>query len=253
MCLFSVIYQTIPGCPVLVLANREESPDRPSSLPEIRTSQHANGIWLGGTDLKAGGTWLGINRGGLVVAVTNRRKSEVPAHPKSRGLLCRELLEQGTLGNAETEFLRQWNAERFAGFNLILISRDRGLVVSAADALEIQSIPPGIHAITNGAWNDPSDRRIHRVLELLNDFAAPCPPLEEWVSEATAICGLGEESGGDAICIPCTMGWGTVSSSIIALTDDPQNARYLHSAGSPSNMPYLDYSRQLQNLLKGFA
>src|SRR5688572_9740667 len=119
MCLFSVVYQSIPGCPVFVFANREESPHRASSPPGVRESAGPNGVWLGGSDLKAGGTWLGINPAGVIVAVTNRRKSQLPPDPKSRGLLCRELLEQDSRQNAEAEFHRQWNAEQFAGFNLI--------------------------------------------------------------------------------------------------------------------------------------
>jgi uncharacterized protein with NRDE domain len=251
MCLFSVIFQTIPGCPVFVFANREESPDRASSPPAIRNAKNSSGAWLGGTDLKAGGTWLGTNRVGVVAAVTNRRKSSLAAHLKSRGLLCRDLLEQGSLEEAEAEFHRQWKSESFAGFNLILISRERGVIVSAADDLHIQPLTPGPHAITNGEWDDPHDRRINRVLGLVSEFQKSYPSVEDWISQARHVCGLGEETGGDAVCIPCTKGWGTVSASVIAVTDDPQNARYLHAAGSPAVTPFEDYSCEIRSLLEG--
>src|SRR5688572_6705060 len=143
MCLFSIVYQTIPRCPAFVFANREESPDRPSTRPAIQESHQPYGVWLGGTDLKAGGTWLGINRAGVIVAVTNRRKSDVPPHPKSRGILCRELLEHGPIESVEAEFHRQWKPDRFAGFNLMLISAERGLIISAADDLKIQPLTRG--------------------------------------------------------------------------------------------------------------
>lgn len=253
MCLLSLIFQTIPGCPVFVFANREESPTRPSSFPSVRRSQNSNGCWLGGTDLKAGGTWLGVNRAGVVAAVTNRRKALLPQNPKSRGVLCRELLEQGSLEQAEAELHRQWQSEQFAGFNLMLISAERGIIVSSTDELQIQPLTPGHHAITNGAWDDPYDRRIGRVLGLTKAFQQSQPTIEEWIAEAQHICGLGEESGGDAVCIPCTQSWGTVSSSVIALTDDPGQSRYLHAAGPPAVTAYEDYSDELRTLLEGRA
>ena len=35
-------------------------------------------------DLEAGGTWLGVNGHGVLIAVTNRHKVDVPAQPRSR-------------------------------------------------------------------------------------------------------------------------------------------------------------------------
>ncbi len=196
MCLFSVIYQTIPGCPVFVFANREESPDRPSSVPAIRDARTPDGVWMGGTDLKAGGTWLGINRAGVIAAVTNRKKSHLPPNPKSRGLLCRELLEQGPIEQAEAEFHRQWNTEQFAGFNLILLSAERGWIFSAGDRLEIQPLTPGEHAIANRDWNDPDDPRIVRVRGLMRSIQQSGPSLEDWIGQSKRICGLGEDCRG---------------------------------------------------------
>jgi uncharacterized protein with NRDE domain len=250
MCLFSIIYQTIPGCPVLVFANREDSPDRPSAPPAVYDSPAPNGRWLGGCDLLAGGTWLGVNAFGLIVAVTNRRKTPLPAHPKSRGLLCRELLEQGSWKAAIEEFHCQWNAEKFAGFNLMLVSREQGRIFSAGDHLREQPLTPGLHAVTNRDWNDPDDKRIARVRELMAKFQRENPGVDDWLLHAKTICGLGEDVGGDAVCIPCRQGWGTVSSSIIALTDEPANARYLHAAGSPAVTAYDDYSPQLISQLE---
>ncbi len=250
MCMFSVVYQQIPDCPVLILANREESQTRPSTNPEITATTNSLGDWLGGKDKIAGGTWLGINRAGVIVAVTNRAKMDQPATPKSRGLLCRELLEQGTWEAAQEEFQRQYHPDRFAGFNLMLISEDNSLVYSAGDELVTQSMKPGCHAITNRDWNDPTDQRIHRVRHLLEITFQENPRLEDWITRSKHLCGLGENTGGDAVCIPCQNGWGTVSSSILALTLDRKLSRYHHAAGSPSSTAFADYSPKLTALLK---
>ncbi len=250
MCLLAVVYQTIPNCPVLVLANREEFIDRPSGFPEVAQGHNPLGSWLGGRDLRAGGTWLGINRTGLIVAVTNRPKTHPPNCPKSRGLLCREVLEQGEFEAAVAEFHRQQDREEFAGFNLMLLSRERGLVFSAGDPLQIQPITPGVHAVANGDWDDPADPRIRRIRRLLREFHQTGPTLEGWIQEAQLFCGLGEEAEGDALCLPCVAGRGTVSSSLLMLPDDLHKARFLHAPASPAARPYDDLSPGLVSFLR---
>lgn len=249
MCLFSVVYQIAPDCSVLVFANREESPGRPCTVPHLIETSPNKARWMGGQDLKAGGTWLGINQAGLLVAVTNRRKTQTPKELKSRGLLCRELLEQESLDAAEAEFSRLWKQESFAGFNLMMITRERGVVISAGDEFRIQPLESGLHAVTNFDWNDPTDRRLQRVRSLMNEFQKSQPTWEQWIPWSKSVCGLGEDAGGDAICYPCSSDWGTVSSSVIALPDDLRCSRYFHTAGSPADTPYEDYSDLLVSLL----
>ncbi|MCA9070212.1 MAG: NRDE family protein [Planctomycetaceae bacterium] len=251
MCLFALAYQFFPDCPVLVFANREESPGRPCTSPRLMAGATKTNWWLGGQDLTAGGTWLGVNRTGMIVAVTNRPQTHESSRLKSRGLLCRELLEQESLDAAEAEFSRQWQRESFAGFNLMLVSKERGLVISAEEELQIQPLEPGLHTVTNFDWNDPTDRRVQRMRSLMESFSLGSPTWEQWIPRAKTVCGLGNQAGGDAICYPCTEGWGTVSSSLIALPDDVRASRYFHAAGSPSDTPYDDYSDQLVSLLDG--
>jgi uncharacterized protein with NRDE domain len=92
MCLFSAVYRAVPERELLILANREESRRRPTAPPGQRLDHGT--AWFGGLDLLAGGTWLGINEHGLVVAVTNRHKLNTEGGIRSRGLLCRDLLGQ---------------------------------------------------------------------------------------------------------------------------------------------------------------
>ena len=75
MCLLALYYQTIPGAPLAVAANREEFFDRPFLPPRVLGSRCR---YLAGVDQRAGGTWLGVNQHGLLVAVTNRPKAVTP-------------------------------------------------------------------------------------------------------------------------------------------------------------------------------
>ncbi|HEX5498919.1 MAG TPA: NRDE family protein, partial [Thermomicrobiales bacterium] len=89
MCLLALFFRVAEDAAVVAGANREEFYLRggePPRLLEGRVSAVA------GVDPTAGGSWLGVNANNLLVAVTNRRKTEVPPSPRSRGLLVREML-----------------------------------------------------------------------------------------------------------------------------------------------------------------
>ncbi len=70
-----------------VSGNRNELLSRPSSEPRV-----ANGV-LAPHDEVAGGSWLGLNRHGLFVCVTNRRGAMIDPSRRSRGLLVIEALQ----------------------------------------------------------------------------------------------------------------------------------------------------------------
>ena len=93
MCLIILAWKARADLPLAVAANRDEWRDRPTEPahwwkdpPDL----------LAGRDLEAGGTWMGITRGGRFAAVTNfRDPSERRTSARSRGVLVTEFL----LGN----------------------------------------------------------------------------------------------------------------------------------------------------------
>ena len=92
MCTLALYFKVFPGYPLVVAANRDEHYDRPSAPPSITGTDPTI---LAGTDLRAGGTWLGVNEYGLLVGILNRRQKpgSIPQdNYRSRGLLCLELL-----------------------------------------------------------------------------------------------------------------------------------------------------------------
>src|ERR1700693_6340250 len=89
MCLLALFYRVAEDAPVVVGANREEFYQRGGEPPRILEGPIRS---VAGVDPVAGGTWIGVNEHGVMVAVTNRLKTQVPAYPRSRGLLARELL-----------------------------------------------------------------------------------------------------------------------------------------------------------------
>ncbi|QDU45338.1 hypothetical protein Mal52_38320 [Symmachiella dynata] len=245
MCLLGVAFKTIPQHPVFLLANREESPLRQSSEPAIIHEQTGKSNWLGGTDLQAGGTWLGVNQQHMIVAVTNRQKQQIPKTPRSRGLLCRDLLGFPDIATASAHAQKQLQTGNYAGCNFLLAAPDAAVSIEAGDKFRITPLPPGIHLMANSDLNDPLDPRIHRVRLLLEGIDSQLA--EDWIAAAKKICGLTGEGSEPAICRTGS-DWGTVSSSIIVLADSANQSTFLHAAGPPSSTPYNDFSNMFQQL-----
>ncbi len=247
MCLFATAFRTIPGCPILALINRDEFRTRQTAPPELVRDNQIT--WFGGTDLQAGGTWMGVNQFGLIVGVTNRQKSDVPETPRSRGWLCRDLLQCADTNAAFAEAKRLLSRHQFDGFNLLLLSAAKGLVVEAADEVVVRELSPGLHCIGNGTLDDAADRRVQGTHSELERLMNHDHRLEQIVSGAQQVCA---QCGDDAWNSICRSGgpWGTVSSTIVAITEDIADVQYHYASGPPHDTPYDDYSPTVEGLLK---
>ena len=152
MCLLGIAFRQIDEFPVLVLANREEFFARPTAGPQIIPRQGDAAAWLGGIDLLAGGTWLGVNEFGVLVAVTNRAKKSPPENPSSRGVLCRSLLVNRETASVVEAARRELESNQYAGCNLLIADRHNAIVIEAGDDFEIHALTPGLHLIANASF-----------------------------------------------------------------------------------------------------
>jgi len=246
MCLLGLFFQTLPDCPLLVVANREEAYQRPASSPRRMHEPQDHLAWLGGIDLQAGGTWLGVNERGVFVSVTNRSKQHVPPAPPSRGLLCRHLLGCSTAKEAFTEAQMLLRQHDYAGFNLLVADTNRAWIVEAADNLSTHSLSPGLILLANGSWNNPHDGRVARARGFLQPLAAA--PWQQVADRAKQLCGLHAEGDEPPICLHGE-DRGTVSSTILALPAHRSESIYWHAPGPPCRTPYEAYSPALRELL----
>lgn len=248
MCLFAAVFQVNQNCPLFVLANRDESRSRPTEPPQVHRTR-ARSAWIGGTDVRAGGTWLGVNEAGLLVAVTNRAKSNLPENVRSRGILCRELLEQPSLDAARKEFEREWRDHEFAGFNLLMFSGEEAIVLEAGDELRISSLKPGVHTIANRGLNEVGDPRVIRAQRLVEDMVVKTSKVDSWIAESQRILGLHEQGREPGLCHHRSVEWGTVCSTIVALTRQPAESKYFYAAGPPCETSFMEYSSQFASLI----
>jgi uncharacterized protein with NRDE domain len=245
MCLLALLYRVVVDAPLVVGANREEYYQRGGSPPRRHPGPAPEApAWVGGTDPLAGGTWLGVNAAGVLVAVTNRRKSRLPQPPRSRGLLARELLACPTAAQAAERAVRELEQDRYAGCNFLCADARDAVVVHAGDWLRVRPLPPGAHVLANRDVNDENDRRVgyalgwllqvryHASAACIEALKALCPSHEP---PAAPVCFREAERG-------------TVSSSILALRPALAEGTYLHAQGPPDRTPYADYSHLLREL-----
>jgi uncharacterized protein with NRDE domain len=238
MCLVAVLYQVVEDAPLIIGANREEFFARGGEPPRL-----LDGRAVAGIDPVGGGTWLGVNRHGLLVAVTNRRKVP-PPQPRSRGLLTRDLLGCAGAAEAIEAARRELTARPYAGCNFLCADAEDAFILHAGDALDVRPLSPGIHVLTNRDINDPNDPRIREARRWLASRSYRCHQ-----QALTALEELCSSCGGDAPAICYQDGErGTVSSSLIALRRPLRTSVYLHAQGPPDRTPYRDYSPLLQEL-----
>lgn len=248
MCLLVLCYRVAEDAPVVVGANREEFYQRGGTPPQLLEGPVRSAA---GLDPVAGGTWLGVNEHGLLVAVTNRRKTQPPPQPRSRGLLARQLLDCASAADAARLAAQELEQHPYDGCNLICVDAREAVVIQAGDWLRVRPLPPGVHAVANGDVNDAGDRRVRHVLGWLKQRA--CNKAHACIEALCAVCAQHEPEH-PPICFRSDTR-GTVSSSVIALPGrlagaetDLTRGTYLHAQGPPDRTPYVDYSALLKQM-----
>ena len=167
MCTVVLLMRPGHPWPLVFAANRDEMLDRAWDLPAAHWPDQP-GI-TAGRDRSGGGTWMGINRNGVVAAVLNRPGSLGPAAGKrSRGDLPLLVLAHRSAGKAAAA-VTALDAGAWRSFNLVLADRAgaffvRGLGHGRPDA---QQLAPGLHMITA---HDPDDMESPRVARHLARF-----------------------------------------------------------------------------------
>jgi uncharacterized protein with NRDE domain len=234
MCLIALFFRAVEDAPLVVGANREEFYARGGDPPRLLDGPVGA---VAGLDPTAGGTWLGLNAHGVLVAVTNRAKSRAPDRPRSRGLLARDLLGCASAAAAVEAATRALDGGDYAGCNVVCADAESAAVIHAGDWLRVRPLPPGVHVLTNRDVNDPADRRVQSALDWLERRKYGCS--QQVVTALEELC--------PSMCLRHT-NRGTVSSSIVAVRAPLSSGVYLHAQGPPDVTPYADYSHLLRDL-----
>lgn len=151
MCLIAFGWKAHPEYSLIVGANRDEWRDRPAS-PATWWSDYPQ--ILAGRDLKAGGTWMGVTRGGRFAAITNfRDPAEKRSTARSRGeLVTAFLLSLESPGDFLSSISER--AHEYNGFNLV-VADTSSMAYFGSRAGEIKLLEPGVYALSNHTLNEP--------------------------------------------------------------------------------------------------
>lgn len=238
MCLALVALGAHERYALVVAANRDEF--------HARATAPANWWdegWLAGRDLAAGGTWLGVTRGGRWALITNVREParHDPSAPSRGALVTGLLADSAPVPEGLGRILGA--ATRHNGFNLVAgTARDAHWGSNRAEGT--RALAPGVHGVSNAtldtpwpkvtrtraavaAWcarNDPDvealfDLLADRTLALDDELPATGIPLErERLLSAPFIVGLD---------------YGTRCSTVLAIRRDGE-ARFVERSFDPA-------------------
>lgn len=150
MCLVVLAWKVSPHTRAVLAGNRDEFHARPTAPMDWWAAPPL----LAGRDLSAGGTWLGLDRRHRFAVVTNFRGGMPPPHAPSRGTLIPRFLA-GSL--TPDEFLAELalEADRYAGFSLLVADEDSlGYFCNRASEPP-RSLPPGVYGLSNATLDAP--------------------------------------------------------------------------------------------------
>ena len=144
MCLILIAWRTDAEYPFVVAANRDEIHARASAAAAFWNDDRRI---LGGRDLEAGGTWLGVTRSGRFAAVTNVRGGQDPNARESRGQLTKRFLEEDVSPREYVERLAARGAVH-SGFNLLVADAEELWWHSNRNGAP-RRLEPGIYGLGN--------------------------------------------------------------------------------------------------------
>ena len=152
MCLVFCSYRPATEPRLLLIANRDERYDRPtSSLDRWTDEEHI----IAGKDLTAGGTWLGVSTSCCLAVITNCRWPKLRASESapSRGSLAVDYLRRRISAVSFLEELQQ-SSVQYAGFSLLLMDK-KGLYYYHSPSRSMLSLSEGDYGLSNSYLNTP--------------------------------------------------------------------------------------------------
>jgi uncharacterized protein with NRDE domain len=260
MCTIIVISGVRSDFPVVLATNRDEFFARQSSGP-TRLMHNPNVV--GGRDLQALGTWMGVSAHGMFVGVTNQRTFAPPNRAlRSRGELVMNALAAGTT-EAALSYVESVDPSHYNAFNL-MFGDARGLYAAYGreqGSLEVERVPNGVHVLPNDRLDCPDFFKVTRAQELIRPLAhASWDELSQGLRDVladgatAALEQIPEPPQGapfdrerirqlSSLCVK-TNSYGTRSSTIVALSAG-RVEHYFYADGPPDESEFVDVTSLL--------
>ncbi|MEM7201593.1 MAG: NRDE family protein [Planctomycetota bacterium] len=234
MCLLIVLRGSAPGDDTLLVAgNRDEARDRLASPP---------GLWLGERrrvlsprDRRAGGTWLGVNDLGMVAGLTNAPGPTRP-NASSRGHLPHFALDTEDVDAAVEAVAAATERASYNPFQLLVADGKTTAWVAHRVGMTTSGIVDGPVAVLT---NEHTLNELH--LPGLPAATADGLSLDARLEALRAVLlDRGEQSGHPVL--KTGGAWGTVSSSLIAISSTaPTQLTWRYAPGPPDEVEFRNY------------
>lgn len=222
MCTLVILRRPASPWPLLVAANRDEMAGRPWQAPGRHWPDRPEVV--AGRDQLAGGSWLGLNDVGVTAAILNRVGTLGPQQGKrSRGELVLEALDHNDAVEA-AEALAHLDGRAYRPFNMVVADNRDAFWVRAdgGPRVAVHPIAAGLHLITALDLDDTASPRIAAYAPRFAHAALPDPATGDWAAWAALMADTGNGADGEetpAMCFTRANGFGTVSSSLLALPE----------------------------------
>ncbi|MBQ9873063.1 MAG: NRDE family protein [Thermoguttaceae bacterium] len=244
MGILAIQYRAVRDAPILIALNREEQYGRQFSPPRIQSGRPRA---VCGIDRKSGGTWAGVNQRGMFVAAINAPKRAVSYDPRSRGLLCKELLSCDSAEAALERAVSELSTGNYAGVNFLCVDQNGGGAVYGGDEIGVEALKPGLHILTGSRLDDREDERQEYARRLLTLHRLDSSVA--FLAAASGAFAREPDAMGKHGVIVSEPGYGTVCSMLISLTERPQKSIMQFANGSPNKVQYEDISALLRQVL----
>ena len=248
MCTLVLLRRPGHRWPVLMAANRDEMLSRSWDPPGPHWPDRPGVI--AGRDRLAGGSWLGYNAAGVVAAILNRTDSLGPAAGKrSRGELVLDALDYDDAADA-ARALAAIEPAAYRTFNLVIADNRDAYWLYSRDGIspvEAAAIPRGLSMLTSANLNDTHNFRIAAYLPRFEKAEVPDPDSGDWSAWRRLLASRDarpEAGPSGAMCIVTDYGYGTASSSLIALAspeakiEDGRKDIWLFAHGRPDEQDF---------------
>lgn len=226
MCTVVLLRRPCHPWPLILAANRDEMAKRRWRPPGHHWADRSG--LVAGLDEEAGGSWLGLNKHGIVGAVLNRVGSLGPAPGKrSRGELILRALDEPNV-EAAASAICSLNPYDYRSFNVVIADRRSAFWIrnedespnSTRQGIKAIRVGRGLSMVTAHNLNDTSSPRISGYLPRFRAARPPDPDRQDWRDWEALLASrerVRADDPGSAMTIVTGHGFETTSSSLIAL------------------------------------
>ncbi len=244
MCTLIIELRKDWNVPVVIAANRDELLTRPATPPHV---WRGRGL-LAPVDEQAKGTWLGLNRHGLFVGVTNRFGNPSFSHRESRGQLVVDALAAPDALTLHRR-LASTPPDRYNAFHLLYTDgRDAFVTWTDGAALFQKTLDDGLHVVTERSLGGDDRARTELVQSRFPRRAADGPPDFLALEKLLGTRRPDDPLGGVCVAVP-GLPYGTRSSLTLSLARPLAKSRWRWADGPPDTTPFVEGEGLLHELL----